>query len=72
MSKTVAVAEFEAHSVAVLQEVAQSQEEVVVVDNGKPLAKVVPVTWDRRMTLEELRAAGGRILGDITQPLEEL
>ncbi len=73
MSKTVAVAEFEAHSVALLQEVAQSQEEVVIVDDGKPLARIVPaVSLEelRRPALERLRGSI-QINGDITEPLDD-
>ena len=73
MAKTVAVAEFEAHSVAVLQEVAQSQEEVVVVEDGKPLARIVPATSLeelRRPALERLRNSV-KINDDITEPLED-
>jgi prevent-host-death family protein len=70
MSKTVAAAEFEAHSLALLEEVAENQEELVIVDHGKPLVKVVPIGWRRTMTLAELRAAGGSILGDIVEPLD--
>ena len=71
MSKTVAVAEFQAHSLEWLEEVAAKQEEVVVLKDGKPLARVMPIESRRPMTLEELRSLGGEIHGDLMEPLEE-
>jgi antitoxin (DNA-binding transcriptional repressor) of toxin-antitoxin stability system len=81
MSKTVAAAEFEAHSLALLEEVAENQEELVILDDGKPLVKVVPADWHRTTTpdqieprraktLEELRGSV-TTLGDIVEPLDD-
>lgn len=83
MSKTVAAAEFEAHSLELFEEVAKKQEELVVFENGKPLVRVVPMGWQRsndverpddpaprrHRTLEELRGSI-TILGDIVEPLD--
>jgi len=69
MSKTVPAPEFEANCLAVLDEVASKHEEVVVLKDGRPHAKVVPITR-RYRTLEELRHSG-RIVGDILEPLDE-
>lgn len=71
MSKTVAAAEFEAHPLELLEEVAETRVEVVVLKEGKPLAKLVPLIGRPRKTLEEMRAAGVKILGDIEEPLAE-
>jgi antitoxin (DNA-binding transcriptional repressor) of toxin-antitoxin stability system len=71
MSKTVATDEYEAHPLALLEEVAQTQEEVVVLRDGKPLGKLAPMETARLRTIEELRALGGRVLGDIVEPLDE-
>jgi antitoxin (DNA-binding transcriptional repressor) of toxin-antitoxin stability system len=70
MAKTVATDEYEAHPLALLEEVAQTQEEVVVLRDGKPLGRLVPM-YRRPITLEELRSLGGRILGDIEEPMGE-
>jgi prevent-host-death family protein len=40
--KTMAVSEFKAHALEVLNEVAQSQENSLITKRGKPLAQVVP------------------------------
>jgi prevent-host-death family protein len=71
MSKTVAAEEFEAHFIEMLEEVAQTREEVVILQEGKPLARVVPMTDRPRKTLEEMRAEGVKILGDVMEPLLE-
>ena len=71
MSKTVAADEFQAHSLELLEEVAETQEEVVVLRDGKPLGRLVPMYRRPPMTLEELRSLGGRILGDIEEPMGE-
>lgn len=77
MSKTVAAEEFEAHPGELLREAREKQEELVVMEDGKPLATVIPAKWPvdisagrRNRTLAELR--GSVItLGDIVEPLED-
>lgn len=74
MSKTVAVAEFEAHPVELLNEVAESHEEIVIVEDGKPRGRLVPalsIEERRRPALEELRKIPVRIVGDIVEPLDD-
>ena len=40
--KTMAISEFKAHALKVLNEVAKNQETIVITKRGKPLAQVVP------------------------------
>ncbi len=40
--KTMAISEFKAHALKVLNDVAKSQETIVITKRGKPLAQVVP------------------------------
>jgi prevent-host-death family protein len=40
--KTLAISEFKAHALKVLNDVAKSQETIVITKRGKPLAQVVP------------------------------
>ena len=40
--KTMAISEFKAHALKVLNEVAKFQETIVITKRGKPLAQVVP------------------------------
>ena len=71
MSKTVAAAEFQAHPLELLEEVAANQEEVVILKDGKPLARVVPIEPGRLMTLEEFRLKYPvKILGEIVEPID--
>jgi prevent-host-death family protein len=77
MSKTVAAEEFEAHPGELLREAREKQEELVVMEDGKPLATVIPAKLPvdisarrRNRTLEELRGSV-TTLGDIVEPLED-
>ena len=40
--KMMAISKFKAHALKVLDEVAESQEKVVITKRGKPLAEVIP------------------------------
>jgi len=40
--KTMAISEFKTHALKVLNEVAKSQETILITKRGKPLAQVVP------------------------------
>jgi prevent-host-death family protein len=71
MSRTVAAAEFEAHPLELLEDVTKKQEEVVILKDGKPIGKLVPIESPRPLTLEELRQLGGRVIGDIVEPLDD-
>jgi prevent-host-death family protein len=72
MAKTVAADEFQAHPLELLEEATEKQEEVIVLKNGKPIGRLTPIeTTTHPKTIEELRALGGRILGDIVEPLDE-
>lgn len=40
--KTMAISEFKAHALKILNELAKSQETIVITKRGKPIAQVVP------------------------------
>lgn len=40
--KTMAISKFKAHALKILNEVAKSQETIVITKRGKPIAQVVP------------------------------
>ena len=69
--KTMAISEFKAHALKVLNEVAKSQETIVITKRGKPLAQVVPY---RR---SEMKPVPGKLADafvfekDIVTPLGE-
>lgn len=66
MSKTVAVAD--ADLPTLVEEVKKTREEIVITQDGMPVARMVPAVPRKPMTLEELRNSG-RILGDIEEPI---
>jgi prevent-host-death family protein len=55
MSKIVAAAEYEAHPLQLLEEVSKTRVEVVVVQEGRQIGKLVPVVDRPRKTLEQMR-----------------
>ncbi len=71
MVKTMAISEFKAHALRVLNEVAESQERIVITKRGKPLVDVVP---HRK---SEIRPKPGKLAHafvfekDIITPLDE-
>jgi antitoxin (DNA-binding transcriptional repressor) of toxin-antitoxin stability system len=72
MQKEISVAEFVARPMDFLEEVFRTREEIVIVRDGKPIGRLIPIPIPHStMTLEELRSLGGKVLGDIVEPLEE-
>jgi prevent-host-death family protein len=69
--KTMAISEFKAHALRILNEVAESQETIVITKRGKPLAQVVPHCGS------EIKATPGKLAStfvfekDIITPLGE-
>jgi antitoxin (DNA-binding transcriptional repressor) of toxin-antitoxin stability system len=74
MTRTVAAAEMKEHFDELLEELAETQEEVVVLRDGKPFMKVTPLVAasQRRITVEEFRRRYPvKILGDIMEPMDD-
>lgn len=68
MTKTVAVGDVELSDV--LADV-KKRTEVVLTEDGRPVARVIPIENEERMrTLEEMRGSV-RILGDIVEPIAD-
>ena len=69
--KTMAISEFKAHALKALNDVAKSQETIIITKRGKPLAQVVPYR------LTEMKAMPGKLADafvfekDIITPLGE-
>lgn len=66
MSKTVTVADLAANLDALLDEVAEKQEEVVITRDGKAVAKVMPMADEKRGPMYGTI----RFHGDIVEPLD--
>ena len=67
--RTIKASEFKAKCLKLMDEVAESGEEIVVTKNGRPVARLVPY----RATFEEFFGADKgklEILGDIISPLD--
>ena len=68
--KTVAAAEFKAHCLALLEEVRQTRESLVVTRHGKPVAEISP--YVHRSTQAENPLKGSILFqGDLISPLDE-
>jgi len=67
MAKVVTAADFAANCLALIEEVAETDEETMIVKNGKTVAKIVPI--DRN----EHGPTHGRIeiLDDIVEPVDD-
>lgn len=68
-SRTIKASEFKAHCLRLMEEVAQSGEEIVITKRGRPVSRLVPC----RDQPEELFGADRdivRIYGDIVGPLD--
>ncbi|MYA21012.1 MAG: type II toxin-antitoxin system Phd/YefM family antitoxin [Chloroflexi bacterium] len=67
-ARTMKASEFKAKCLAIMDEVAESGEEIVITKRGKPVARLGP--WERRPGT--LFGAGGEIAihGDIIEPIE--
>ena len=74
MTRIVAAAEMKEHFDELLEELAETQEEVVVLRDGKPFMKVTPmaVASQGGIKIEEFRRRYPvKILGDIMEPMDE-
>lgn len=68
--KTVAAAEFKAHCLALLEEVRQTRESLVVTRHGKPVAEIFP--YVHRSTQAENPLKDSVLFqGDLISPLDE-
>jgi len=72
MTKSVPAAEFEENVHALIDDVVEHGDEVLLMKDGRPVAKVVPVSRieQRQRYLESMRGTAS-IIGDIVSPLED-
>jgi prevent-host-death family protein len=68
--KTMPAGQFKARCLKVMDDVQSSREPVVITKKGRPVAKLVPVEKPSDDFLGKLSATM-KIVGDITQPLED-
>jgi prevent-host-death family protein len=66
--KTINASEFKAKCLALLDEVAETGEHIMILKRGRPVAELVPpVSRDRRLPQESIMGTI-EILGDVVQP----
>jgi prevent-host-death family protein len=68
--KSVAATEFKAHCLALLEEVRQTRQPLLVTRHGKPVAEISPYMPKSR---EEMNPLKGSVLheGDVLSPIDE-
>lgn len=66
--KSVAVSQFKAHCLAMLDDVARTGETLVVVRRGKPLARVVPTSHTSAEHPQGTLSGTVTYLGDLIEP----
>jgi prevent-host-death family protein len=67
--KTMAAGKFKATCLAVMDEVQAKREPVVITKNGKPVAKLVPITEGERDPLFGFYKGNLEIPGDVISPI---
>ena len=72
VTRTIAAGEFKAKCLALLDEVAETGEELVITKRGKPVARVAPLARTARRTRFRGSALAHHVLwtGDIVSPVE--
>lgn len=68
--KTVAAAKFKAHCLALMDQVHETGESLVITKHGKPVVKLVPAEGARKSIWGDL-AGVVKILGDIESPVPD-
>ncbi len=68
--KTVQAGKFKAQCLALIDEVAQSNEALVITKHGKPVAKLLPYDSERDGTDASLKGVATYI-GDIISPIDD-
>ena len=66
--RTIKASEFKARCLKLMDEVAESGEEIVITKNGRPLSRLLPFREKTRMAFGRNRD-NIRVLGDIVEPM---
>ena len=67
---TIAAGKFKAQCLALLDEVAQTNESLIITKHGKPVAKLVPFDSEKDDTDAQLRHLA-TFVGDILSPIDD-
>lgn len=66
--KAIAAGKFKAHCLAVIDEVNNKRETVVITKHGKPMARLVPIPDDKDPIFGFMQGRG-KIVGDMIEPV---
>ena len=66
--RTINASEFKAKCLALLDEVAETGEHLVILKRGRPVAELVPPVWRDERPPQETLIGTVKILGDIISP----
>lgn len=69
--REIAISEFKAKCLSLLDEVNKTKKPIRILRRGKPVAEIVPPTPQKRRKLGTM-AGAGKILGDIVSPIIDL
>lgn len=67
--KTLAAAKFKAKCLALIDNIAQDHESIIITKHGKPLVKVMPFDENKDINQKPLKGAATYI-GDIVSPID--
>jgi prevent-host-death family protein len=70
--KSVAISEFKAHCLTLLEGVARTGEPILVTKRGKPLARVTPSGNTNALSPQDTLRGTVEILGDVLEPVAPL
>jgi prevent-host-death family protein len=68
--KTLAAAKFKAQCLALIDNIAQNHDSIIITKHGKPLVKVIPFDENKDINNKPLKGAATYI-GDIISPIDE-
>lgn len=70
MATKIAISQFKAHCVEIIEKVQADHQPVIITARGKPIAKVVPLN-NNKVSLFGLLKHKAEIKGDIIAPIDE-
>ena len=68
-TKTIEASEFKVKCLKLMDEVAETGEDIVITRNGRPVSRLVPY-WEKPKTLWGIDRGRFEILGDIIEPID--
>ena len=68
-TRTMAAGTFKASCLAVMEEVKNKRQRVIITKHGRPVAKLVPVDSSEEDDIFGFMKGRGRILGDVLSPI---